>query len=89
MQYDDADGAVVAEADEAPRNDHGDLLRRLKGWYQRDIVRVQKWRKEAKESFQFFAGEQWSDEDKRVLEAKSRVPVVFNRIAPLVNAVVG
>lgn len=68
---------------------YDDLCRRLKGWYQKDIVRVQDWRKEAKESFQFFAGEQWSEEDKNTLREKNRVPVVFNRIAPIVNAVVG
>jgi hypothetical protein len=87
MQYDETDGAV--ETEDTPRKDYGDLLLRLKGWYRKDIVRVQKWREEARESFQFFAGEQWSDEDKSALASKSRVPVVFNRIAPLVNAVVG
>lgn len=68
---------------------HGDLLLKLKGWYRKDIVRVQKWRKQAKEDRAFYAGDQWSDEDKIALANKNRVPVVFNRISPLVNAVVG
>lgn len=65
------------------------LCRKLKGWYRQDITHVGKWRKEAREDFKFYAGDQWSDDDKRALEAKARVPVVFNRVAPLVNAVVG
>jgi len=89
MDIDELNGPAEAEAADNPRKDYGELCLRLKGWYKRDIVRVQKWREEAKESFQFFAGEQWSDEDKRTLADKNRVPVVFNRIAPLVNAVVG
>lgn len=83
------DYAVSATDDGDRRSEHGDLLLRLQGWYKKDIVRVRKWREEAKEAFQFFAGEQWSEEDKNTLREKNRVPVVFNRIAPLVNAVVG
>lgn len=74
---------------EVRSSSYGDLCLRLKGWYQRDIARVQDWRKEAKEDFQFFAGDQWSDADKTALRDKARIPVVFNRIAPIVNAVVG
>lgn len=83
------DYAVSASDDGERRSDYGGLLLRLKGWYTKDIVRVQKWREEAKESFEFFAGKQWSEDDENALRAKNRVPVVFNRIAPIVNAVVG
>lgn len=68
---------------------YGDLMKRLQGWYRKDLVRVQKWRKGAKEDFAFYAGDQWSPEDKDALAAKNRLPVVFNRLSPLVNAVVG
>lgn len=74
---------------EATGSEYGELFLQLKGWFRKDLTRVQTWRKEAKESFQFFSGEQWSEEDKNVLRAKNRAPVVFNRIAPIVNAVVG
>lgn len=81
---------ATGKDDAAPRaGAHGDLLIKLKGWYQKDIVRVQEWRKEAREDFKFFSGDQWSADDKAALAAKNRVPVVFNRIAPIVNAVVG
>lgn len=80
----------MAEYDESPKTgEHDELFRQICKWYQKDIVRVQEWRKEAKEDFQFFAGDQWSEEDKNEMRAKNRPPVVFNRIAPIVNAVVG
>lgn len=68
---------------------HDGLYRKLTGWFKQDIGHVTTWRKEAREDFQFYSGEQWSDADKQALAAKSRAPVVFNRIAPLINAVVG
>lgn len=47
------------------------------------------WRKEASECRAFDAGWQWSDEDLQKMQDEKRAPVVFNRIAPYVNAVVG
>lgn len=66
-----------------------DLLARLKGWYKQDIVKVYKWRKEATEDFKFRDGDQYADEDKRLLEEQQRPVVVFNRTGVLVDAVVG
>lgn len=68
---------------------HEGLYRKLCGWFKTDIGHVAEWRKEAREDFEFYSGNQWSDEDKQALAAKLRAPVVFNRTAPLVNAVVG
>lgn len=47
------------------------------------------WRTEAREAYDFFAGNQWSDEDKQILVAQGRPAVVFNRIARTINAVTG
>lgn len=69
--------------------DYDGLCLKLKGWFTTDIQHVSEWRKEAREDFQFYSGDQWDDKDKQALAAKARVPVVFNRVAPLVNAVVG
>lgn len=74
---------------EVNASEYGEMFQKLRKWYREDMPRVQAWRKEAKEAFEFYAGKQWSDEDKRVLNSKGRPPVVFNRVAPLVNAVVG
>lgn len=75
--------------DKAAGNNDSDLFRTLKLWFRDDLVKTSKWRKEAREAFALYSGDQWSDEDKRVLEGKNRPPVVFNRVSPLVNAVVG
>lgn len=48
-----------------------------------------KWREQAREDYQFYAGDQWTDEDKARLETNLRPVVVFNRLAPIVDAVSG
>lgn len=69
--------------------DLDDLSRKLIGWYNQDLPHVLKWRKSAREAYEFYSGDQWSDADKRVLEGQNRPAMTFNRIAPLVNAVTG
>ncbi len=48
-----------------------------------------KWRVQAKEDYDFYAGEQWSESDKAKLNNQNRVAVTFNRIARTINAVAG
>lgn len=50
---------------------------------------MREWRKQAREAYAFFAGDQWSDEDKAILEENSRPPVVFNRVARTINLISG
>lgn len=66
-----------------------ELGEKLKSWFQQDITRVIEWRKEAREDYKFYSGDQWDDDDLRVLREKKRPAMVFDRVAPLVNAVVG
>lgn len=66
-----------------------DELARFKRWYRADIEKTNKWRKEAREDFQFRDGYQWSEEDKRTLEEQGRPVTQFNRLGSLVDAVVG
>lgn len=47
------------------------------------------WRREAEEDFAFVAGDQWAAEDKATLEEQLRPIVTFNRIGPIIDAVVG
>jgi len=47
------------------------------------------WRKEAREWYDFYAGNQWSQDDIAEMQDKRKVPVVFNRVARTVNAVIG
>lgn len=47
------------------------------------------WRAMARESFAFVAGDQWEAEDLEKMKADMRLPVKFNRIAPMIDAVAG
>jgi len=66
-----------------------DGIERYKRWYRTDIEKAKKWRKEALEDFRFRDGDQYTDDEKKFLEAESRPHVVFNRTGVLVDAVVG
>lgn len=47
------------------------------------------WRRDAKEDYDFVAGNQWTDEDKGALEEQLRPVVTFNRLAPTIDAIHG
>src|SRR5271166_1927605 len=47
------------------------------------------WYDEAREAFRFYESRQWSEEDVDSLQREDRVPVVFNRCAPIINAITG
>lgn len=88
-----AELAYLAGEDDAPDGealpDREALTRRLIAWIKQDMQRVAKWRKDAREDFGFYSGDQWSEQDQRVLREQNRPSMTFNRIAPLVNAVTG
>ncbi len=65
------------------------LLRKLMSWYKEDVKHVNKWREHAREDFRFYNGDQWNEADLSALKEQRRPVMTFNRIAPLVNAVVG
>ncbi|WP_455478004.1 portal protein [Bartonella sp. B10] len=65
------------------------LFKKLVSWYQDDIAHVEQWRKSAQEDYDFYNGRQWNEQDLAVLREQNRPVMTFNRIAPLVNAVIG
>lgn len=60
----------------------------LKKEIRKDWDSLSEWRLEAEEAFRFYAGDQWDDEDVNRLEA-GRIPVVFNRVAPVIDNIAG
>ena len=58
-------------------------------WLKDAVGHRNKWRAEAKKAYDFVAGEQWSPEERQVMEDLMRPVTVFNRIAPIVDAIVG
>lgn len=90
--------AETAEANEAGKAaalagfsaaDKEALERRLKSWFKQDIAAAGAWRQTAREDYAFYNGDQWAEEDKAALAEQKRPVMTFNRIAPLVNAVIG
>lgn len=48
-----------------------------------------KWRESAAESYDFVAGVQWTDDEVSQLTNQLRPVITFNRVAPVINAVLG
>lgn len=71
------------------RHDEAALLAQVKRHKKESDQHLSTWRDEAREFYAFKAGDQWSESEKADLEAKLRLPVVFNRIDPMVEAVGG
>lgn len=66
-----------------------DLIERVKKCYAKARDHSSRWRKDAREDFRFYAGDQWTDDERAVLEDQQRPPVVFNRAAVFIDAVSG
>lgn len=66
-----------------------DLLATIKAWHREALERIQPWREQAREDFAFESGDQWTAEERALLEEQKRPPTVFDRIGPIVAAVVG
>ncbi|WP_281381010.1 portal protein, partial [Bartonella callosciuri] len=86
MMYDDE--TLEKENNASDLSTEG-LYRKLVSWYKEDIEHVNKWREHAREDFRFYNGDQWDEKDLAALKEQRRPVMTFNRIAPLVNAVVG
>lgn len=57
--------------------------------YQAAYAKREEWLKEACEMQRLYDGNQWDDQDKNRLKAGNRPALVFNRIAPMIDVVVG
>lgn len=84
---------MVGDLDNEPEGlpDEGTerLLAKAATWDAAIAGHLSKWRREAKESYDLVAGEQWTDEDKQVYRDAERLPLAFNRIGPIIDAVSG
>jgi hypothetical protein len=65
------------------------LIARIKQHKKESDQHLGEWLKEAEECYAFVAGEQWATDDKAKLLEMGRLPVVFNRVGPMVDAVAG
>lgn len=65
------------------------LLKRFDKWQLRLDGHYSEWQQEAREAFDLVAGRQWTSAEETEMQEKLRVPVVFNRIQPTIDAVAG
>lgn len=76
-------------AEQTPVDTDNPLLSEISARYQQAKEHAARWRTTARECFQFYADQQWSEKDIQKLEEEQRPVVTFNRIKRLVNAVTG
>jgi hypothetical protein len=77
------------KTDETDIAAESDLLPEIRERYEAARTHASKWREEAREYFDLYAGRQWSEQDRQKLIEQQRVPVTFNRTAILIDAVIG
>jgi len=73
----------------ADEYDSDDLLEKIKGHWKEAREHQQTWRDEARKDYDFYSGEQWDAEALNMLAEQQRPAIVFNRVAPVVDAIVG
>jgi len=66
-----------------------DMFDILSGWFKADASHAAEWRILCNEWFDFRAGDQWSPEDRQLLNAQQRPHIVFNRVLTILKAVAG
>lgn len=66
-----------------------ELLAAAQAWHREALESIGPWRAQAREDYAFDAGAQWDQEALDLLREQQRPAIVFNRIAPTVDAVVG
>lgn len=66
-----------------------DLIQWIDEEIHQSKIKTAEWRSESRECYSFYAGDQWSVEDKSILDEQGRPAVVFNRIARTINAIAG
>jgi len=75
--------------DDEMNTDAPDMMLEIRQRYEAARSHASKWREEAREAFDLYAGRQWSEQDRQKLIEQQRVPVTFNRVAILIDAVIG
>ncbi len=66
-----------------------ETLSRCRKWFRVAVDSGQRWREEAKEDYEFTAGRQWSDEEKKAFKEDGRPAITINKIKPLLNILSG
>lgn len=85
----DTTGLSVQSGENYPASYADDLLSTARRRFRLAYDHWRDWRTMARDDYAIYAGDQWDEEDKTFLLENDRAPVVFNRTAPIVDAVHG
>ena len=79
----------MTEDHEAEEHGTDPIMLKLSNWGRDLDEHWSDWIKEARECNRFAAGHQYTETERRQIEAGQKIPVTFNRIGPVIDAVVG
>lgn len=68
---------------------NADFVKEVHKWFKDSQTKTSDWRTEARESYQYYAGAQWDEQDASYLREMQRPIVTFNRVAPIIDSVSG
>lgn len=66
-----------------------DLLKELKGRFCRDLKAHKEWCSSKKVCDEFYDGDQWTDEERKVLRSRNQPDVTINRTKPKIDSIIG
>jgi len=72
-----------------PQETDDDLRERITSDLSEALNRTKDWREEARRAYRFVAGDQYCEEDVAIAADLRKPLIVFNRVGPVVDAVVG
>lgn len=65
------------------------IVEQAEEWYRYSRDRLSKYRKQIREDFEFYSGDQWEASDEQFLRENRRPVITFNRVSPTIDAVAG
>lgn len=87
---DKAEVANVKDEGEPSELAADSLMLKLRDWFNADRAHCGPWHAQARKAFDFRAGNQWDPKTaKNMTESENKVPIVFNRVLPVIKAVAG
>lgn len=75
--------------DDNPDDEDEKIIKEIRDNVKKARDHLQDWYNGAREAFDYFAGNQWDEEDKQKLREELRPAIVFNRIPRVINAIAG